>query len=65
MLRSHFKSLSRFNLVSIDYQRSGPGGAILESGLLETDDEILINYCDFTNIWDWQDFKNHIKKKLT
>ena len=60
-LKSYFKSLSKFNLVSIDYQRSGPGGAILESDLLETDDEVVINYCDFANIWDWQDFKNYIK----
>ena len=36
---------------------------MIESGILNTDDEVLINYCDFANIWDWKKFKDFIKNK--
>ncbi len=60
--KNYFKKLSNYNIIEIQYQESGPGGALLESRLLETDKEVLINYCDFSNIWDWEDLKEYIKK---
>jgi len=57
---SHFDDLIVHN---IDYQYSGPGGALLESNLLDTEDDVLINYCDFANIWNWEDFKQLISDK--
>ena len=57
---SHFDDLIVHN---IDYQYSGPGGALLESNLLDTEDDVLINYCDFANIWNWEDFKQLIHDK--
>ena len=43
--------------MKIDYQTTGPGGAVLKSKLLETNEPVLINYCDFSNIWDWENLK--------
>tara|TARA_B100000965_G_scaffold166375_1_gene138684 strand:- start:23006 stop:24505 length:1500 start_codon:yes stop_codon:yes gene_type:complete len=60
-LEKYFKILSKYNIVEIDYQSTGPGGAVIESKLLETDEAVLINYCDFSNIWDWKNFKDFIK----
>ena len=59
--KKYFKILSKHNIVKIDYQTTGPGGALLESKLLETEESVLINYCDFANIWDWESFKNFAK----
>ena len=61
-LKKYFKLLSEYNIVKIDYQSTGPGGAVIESKLLETDEPVLINYCDFSNIWDWEKFKIFAKK---
>lgn len=60
-LEKYFKILSKHKIVKIDYQTTGPGGAVLESKLLETNEPVLINYCDFSNIWDWEEFKNFAK----
>ena len=62
-LQKFFKIISKYNFVEIDFQESGPGGAVLASKLLDTNEDILINYCDFSNIWNWNDFKNFIKIK--
>lgn len=59
-LQKYFSKLEKYNIEVIDYQSSGPGGALLESKLLETDDEIFISYCDFANIWDWNNLKKNI-----
>ena len=61
-LKNYFKLLSKYNIVKIDYQTTGPGGAVLKSKLLETNEPVLINYCDFSNIWDWEKFKTFAKK---
>ena len=60
-LEKYFLQLKDFKITEIDYQQSGPGGALLESGLLETNEPILINYCDFANIWDWKEFNKFIQ----
>lgn len=59
-LKDHFESISKYKLTIIDHQISGPGGAVLNSGLLETDEDIIINYCDFSNIWNWGNFKKFV-----
>ena len=53
-LLDYYKKLSNYNVVKISYQETGPGGALLESKLLETEEPVLINYCDFSNIWSWE-----------
>jgi len=61
-LEHYFKKISNYNLTVIEYQKAGPGAAVLESGLLETTEDVLINYCDFSNIWDWNEFLSFIDK---
>ena len=34
---------------------------MLSTELLNTDEDVFINYCDFSNIWDWTKIKKHIK----
>ena len=60
----YVKNLNNFsdiNTVVIDFQKTGPGGALIESKLLDTEEPVLINYCDFSNIWNWQKFKDFIQ----
>ena len=47
---------------SIENHKKGPGFALLSSGLLETDQEVFINYCDFANVWDWGAVKEYIEQ---
>ncbi len=47
---------------SIENHKKGPGFALLSSGLLETDQEVFINYCDFANIWNWGAVKEYIEQ---
>ena len=57
----YYEQFPEVNIVQINFQSTGPGGALLESKLLDTDESVLINYCDFANIWDWQNLKNFIE----
>ena len=50
------------NFHSIENHKKGPGFALLSSGLLDTDQEVFINYCDFANIWNWLNIKAYIKQ---
>ena len=61
-LLDYYKKLSNYNIVKINYQETGPGGALLESKLLETEEPVIINYCDFSNIWSWEEFKLFINE---
>ena len=60
-LDQYFNKISQYSFKIIEHQKAGPGAAVLESGLLETDEDVLINYCDFSSIWDWKDFLHFIK----
>ena len=42
--------------------KEGPGKALLSTNLLDTEEEVLVNYCDFSNIWNWEELKKYIKK---
>lgn len=59
---NYLNDFKKYKIYDIAFQKSGPGGALIESGILNTDDEVLINYCDFANIWDWKKFKNFIEE---
>lgn len=61
-LDHYFKKISNYSFTVVEYQKAGPGAAVLESGLLETTEDVLINYCDFSNIWDWKEFLSFINK---
>ena len=63
VLAPYFEKLNNHNIVPISYQDKGPGGALLSSNLLKTDKQVFINYCDFANIWNWEDFKQLIHDK--
>ena len=60
--KKYMMDFTKYNIHEIDFQESGPGGALLESEILNTKSEVLINYCDFANIWDWNKFKEFINK---
>ena len=55
-LDHYFNLISKYNFTIIEHQEAGPGAAVLKSGLLETSEDVLINYCDFSSIWNWKDF---------
>ena len=57
-----FHNNENINFHSIPSHKKGPGFALLKSQLLDTKDEVYVNYCDFSNIWDWNDVKAYIKK---
>lgn len=61
-LDHYFKKISNYSFTVVEYQKAGPGAAVLESGLLDTTEDVLINYCDFSNIWDWKEFLSFINK---
>ena len=60
--QDYIKHFREYKTHLIDFQKSGPGGALLESKILKTNDPVLINYCDFANIWNWYEFKAFINK---
>ena len=61
--RDFLEYFNELRIHKIDFQKSGPGGTLIESGLLNTEEKVVINYCDFANIWDWSKFKEFIKKE--
>ena len=45
----------------IEPHKLGPVYAIsLVSGMIDDDQEVVVNYCDFSCLWDWQHFKTFI-----
>ena len=50
-------------ILSIPSHRLGPVHAILHAkSLINTEEEVIINYCDFTCYWDWKHFKKFVLK---
>src|SRR6056300_701504 len=41
-LDHYFKKISNYSFTVVEYQKAGPGAAVLESGLLETTEDVLI-----------------------
>ena len=43
----------------------GPVNAIIKAReLIDLNDEVVVNYCDFSCYWNWENFKLFIKKIL-
>ena len=52
------------NLVEIPNHKKGPVYAVsLVEELLEDDEEVIINYCDFGTYWDYEDFLKHTRDR--
>lgn len=50
-------------IIGIKPHKLGPVHAVLEiQHLLDPDDEVVVNYCDFTCYWDWDHFKEFVGK---
>ena len=57
---SKFDQENKIKYHFVKAHKKGPGYALLNTELLNTDEDVFINYCDFSNIWDWAKIK-HIK----
>ena len=48
-------------IVGIPAHKTGPIGAVLRAReYIRPDDPVVVNYCDFTCYWDWNDFKTFV-----
>lgn len=51
-------------IVEIPSHKLGPVYAVtLISDLVEDDEEVIVNYCDFGTYWDYQDFLKHTRSR--
>ena len=49
-------------VVSIKPHKLGPVHAVLQvADLIDNEDQVVVNYCDFTCYWNWEDFKDFVK----
>lgn len=52
------------NIVEIPNHKKGPVYAVsLIKDLIEDDEEVIVNYCDFGTYWDYDDFLNHTRDR--
>ena len=52
------------NLVEIPNHKKGPVYAVsLLEELIEDDEEVIVNYCDFGTYWDYEDFLKHTRNR--
>ena len=52
------------NIVEIHNHKKGPVYAVsLIKDLIEDDEEVIVNYCDFGTYWNYQDFLNHTRNR--
>jgi len=52
------------NIVEIPNHKKGPVYAVsLVEDLIEDEDEVIVNYCDFGSYWDYEDFLKHTRKR--
>jgi NDP-sugar pyrophosphorylase family protein len=50
-------------IVGIPSHRLGPVGAVLQvAEFIKKDEPVIVNYCDFTCYWDWNDFVSFAKE---
>jgi len=55
---------SKSNIVEIHNHKKGPVYAVsLVKDLIEDDEEVIVNYCDFGTYWNYQDFLNHTRNR--
>jgi NDP-sugar pyrophosphorylase family protein len=54
------------NVVEIPNHKLGPVYAVsLVENLIEDDEEVIVNYCDFGTYWDYEDFLMHTRDRNT
>ena len=52
------------NVVEIPNHKKGPVYAVsLVEDLIEDDEEVIVNYCDFGTYWDYADFLKHTRER--
>ena len=52
------------NIVEIPNHKKGPVYAISTIGdLIEDEEEVIVNYCDFGTYWDYNDFLKHTRER--
>jgi NDP-sugar pyrophosphorylase family protein len=52
------------NIVEIPNHKLGPVYAVLfVEDLIEDDEEVIVNYCDFGTYWDYEDFLKHTRSR--
>ncbi len=50
-------------IVGIEPHREGPIGAVLRARqFIKPSEPVVVNYCDFTCYWDWDDFKRFVSE---
>jgi NDP-sugar pyrophosphorylase family protein len=55
---------SESNIVEIHNHKKGPVYAVsLVKDLIEDDEEVIVNYCDFGTYWNYQDFLKHTRNR--
>lgn len=49
------------NILSITPHKLGPIHAVLQaSNFIDNSEEVVVNYCDFSCYWDWQNFREFV-----
>jgi NDP-sugar pyrophosphorylase family protein len=52
------------NIIEIPNHKKGPVYAVsLVEYLIEDDEEVIVNYCDFGTYWDYSDFLKHTRER--
>jgi dTDP-glucose pyrophosphorylase len=52
------------NIIEIANHKKGPVYAVsLVNKLIENDEEVIVNYCDFGTYWNYQNFLNHTRNR--
>lgn len=52
------------NIVEIPNHKKGPVYAVsFVENLIDDDEEVIVNYCDFGTYWDYQDFLKHTRDR--
>lgn len=51
-------------VIEIPPHKKGPVYAVhCVEGLISSDEEVIVNYCDFSCFWDYEDFLNHTRNR--
>lgn len=51
-------------IVEIPLHKKGPVYAVLQAqDFIKDDEEVIVNYCDFSTYWDYEDFLNHTRSR--
>ena len=52
------------NIIEIPKHKKGPVYAVLSAfELIDDNEEVIVNYCDFSTYWDYNDFLNHTRNR--